>query len=110
MMNKGRTTHFLSIALMLVFFAIGIDAQDREFGGRAAGVILYGETTMTAGDSGELPSVGGSIIVPTPSSSLPGITTGLIVSSTSGIGNASQSTAAVSNVNVTAGGYVITAT
>ncbi len=109
-MNMGRSFSLFSIVLMLFFGATGASAQNREYGGRAAGVILNGDSVLTAGDTGELPSVGGSIMLPTPSSSLPGITTGMIVSSTSGMGNASQSSSTVSNVNVTAGGYVITAT
>ena len=46
----------------------------------------------------------------TPRSTLPGISTGMIMSSTSGAGNAAQSSTTVNNVVVNAGGYVITAT
>ncbi|HSI89446.1 MAG TPA: carboxypeptidase-like regulatory domain-containing protein [Pyrinomonadaceae bacterium] len=110
-MNKGRIVVFFGITMMLFLTAVSVvSGQSRTYGGRATGVILYGDTTMRAGDTGELPSAGGSIIMTTPRSSLPGITTGMIMSSTSGTGNAAQSSSTVNNVTVSAGGYVITAT
>ncbi len=110
-MSKGRIILFFSIAMMLFVTAVSeVSGQSRIYGGRATGVVLNGDTTLRAGDTGELPTVGGSIITPTPSSSLPGITTGIILSSTSASGNAAQSSSTVNNVTINAGGYVITAT
>ncbi len=110
-MKMGRIILFFSIAMMLFVSAVSeVSGQSRTYGGRATGVILNGDSIQRAGDTGELPSVGGSIITPTPSSSLPGITTGIILSSTSATGNASQSSSTVNDVRINAGGYVITAT
>ena len=110
-MNKGRIVVFFGITMMLFLTAVTVvSGQSRTYGGRASGVILHGDTTMRAGDTGELPTAGGSIVMSTPRSSLPGITTGMIMSSTSGTGNAAQSSSTVNNVTVNAGGYVITAT
>jgi hypothetical protein len=109
-MNKGRFLVSCCITIAAFLTAtVSADAQQRIYGGRAAGVISYGSPITMAGDTGELSIYGGAITHTTPRSSMNGIATGTIVSSTSGAGDASQSSSTVSNTRIVSGGYTITA-
>ena len=110
-MNRGRHLAFLFAGAVLFFSgSLSIQAQPSSYSGRATGVVSVGPTTATAGDTCPLPSTGGTVTMTTPSSSMPGITTGTIISTTSGAGTTSQSSSTVNNVNITAGAYNIRAT
>ena len=107
-MNKGKVFAFFNIgAVVLLSTAINIAAQSRSYSGRATGVVVLGPNAATGGDTGSLPSTGGSITISTPNVVLPGVVTGPVISTTSGAENASQSSTTVSNARVTAGGYII---
>lgn len=107
-MNKGKVFVFFSMAaVLLLSTAISIAAQSRSYSGRATGIVVLGPNAATGGDTGSLPSRGGTITISTPNVVLPGIVTGPIISTTSGAENASQSSTTISNARVSAGGYII---
>lgn len=110
-MKRGQLlATFCLAALVCLAGSITTFAQDSSYSGRATGVVSVGPTSATAGDTCPLPEAGGTITMTTPSASLPGISTGTIISSTSGGGTSSQSSSTVSNLNLTAGDYNIRAT
>jgi hypothetical protein len=86
-----------------------------RFSGRATGIqttlsnpLTSATTTVT--DTGPLPASGGSITVGGAASNIPNlITTGVLLSSTSGGGTSSQSEAIVNGSNLTVAGNIITA-
>lgn len=97
-------------AVIVLTCSFLIQAQSGAYSGRATGVIVLGPNAATAGDTCPLPGLGGTITMTTPASSLSGISTGAIVSSTTGGGTSSQSSATVNNVNINASGYRIRST
>jgi hypothetical protein len=86
-----------------------------RFSGRATGIQttlsspLTSATTVVS-DTGPLPASGGSITVGGAASDIPSLlSTGVLLSSTSGGGTSSQSEATVNGTNLTVGGNIITA-
>ena len=110
-MNRGKVFAYFCIGVLVsIASSLAVQAQNRTYSGRAAGVIVVSPSPATSGDTGQLPASGGTTTVTTPGTSLPGIVTGPIISTTSGFGTSSLASSMVSNLNMTAGGYNIRAT